>query len=160
MKSTGEVMGADITYEKALYKALVASGLSMAGHGTLLVTLADRDKAEGLPIVKRFSDLGFRILATEGTSRVLQEAGIDAERVSKLHQGSMEITEGIRDGQIQGVINTTTHNKRQASDGFIIRRAAVEHGIPCFTSLDTASAWLHVLESIAPSLMPLGKSVH
>lgn len=156
MKSTGEVMGMDRTYEKALYKALLASGLSMAAHGNLLVTLADRDKTEGLPIVKRFHDLGFRILATEGTAQVLRKAGIEVERVSKLHQGSMEITEGIRDGQIQGVINTTTHNKRQASDGFIIRRAAVEQGIPCFTSLDTASAWLHVLETLAPSLMPLG----
>lgn len=155
MKSTGEVMGADKTYEKALYKALLASGLSMAAHGTLLVTLADRDKAEGLPIVKRFQDLGFRILATEGTSKILKEAGVEVQRVSKLHQGSPEITEGIRDGQIQVVINTTTHNKRQASDGFVIRRSAVEHGIPCFTSLDTASAWLHVLETIAPSLMPL-----
>lgn len=155
MKSTGEVMGADKTYEKALYKALLASGLSMVGHGTLLVTLADRDKAEGLPLVKRFQDLGFRILATEGTTQVLKEAGIEVERVSKLHQGSSEITDGIRDGQIKGVINTTTHNKRQASDGFVIRRSAVEQGIPCFTSLDTASAWLQVLETIAPSLMPL-----
>ncbi|HVJ50281.1 carbamoyl-phosphate synthase large subunit [Desulfitobacterium sp.] len=159
MKSTGEVMGMDRTHEKALYKALLASGLSMAAHGTLLVTLADRDKAEGLPLVKRFRDLGFRILATEGTTEVLKKAGIAVERVSKLHQGSTEITEEIRAGRIQGVINTTTHNKKQASDGFVIRRSAVEHGIPCFTSLDTASAWLQVLETISPSLMPL-ESAH
>jgi carbamoyl-phosphate synthase large subunit len=155
MKSTGEVMGMDRTYEKALYKALLGAGFSMAVHGALLVTLADRDKQEGLPLVARFADLGFRILATEGTAKTLREAGIEVTAVSKLHQGSNEITDGIRQGQIQCVLNTTTHNKKHASDGFAIRRTAVEQGIPCFTSLDTASAWEHVLSSLSPSLMPL-----
>jgi carbamoyl-phosphate synthase large subunit len=155
MKSTGEVMGMDRSYEKALYKALLGSGFSMSVHGALLVTLADRDKQEGLPLVRRFADLGFRILATEGTAKILREAGIEVTAVDKLHQGSTEITDAIRQGQIQCVLNTTTHNKKQASDGFAIRRTAVEQGIPCFTSLDTAAAWVHVLMSLSPSLMPL-----
>lgn len=155
MKSTGEVMGMDRTYEKALYKALLGAGLSMSAHGSLLVTLADRDKQEGIPLVARFAELGFRILATEGTAKVLREAGIEVTGVAKLHQGSTEITDAIRQGQIQCVLNTTTHNKKHASDGFVIRRAAVEQGIPCFTSIDTASAWEHVLTSLSPSLMPL-----
>jgi carbamoyl-phosphate synthase large subunit len=155
MKSTGEVMGIDRTYEKALYKALLGAGFSMVAHGTLLVTLADRDKQEGLPLVRRFADLGFRILATEGTAKYLREDGIEVTPVAKLHQGSTEITDAIRQGQIQCVLNTTTHNKKHASDGFAIRRTAVEQGIPCFTSLDTASAWVHVLMSLSPSLMPL-----
>lgn len=156
MKSTGEVMGIDRNYEKALYKALLGTGMSMLAHGTVLVTLADRDKKEGLELVRRFAELGFRILATEGTSKVLRAASLQVENVTKLHQGSTEIVDGIRQGQIQCVLNTTTHGRIQASDGFAIRRAAVEVGIPCFTSLDTAAAWLHVLETMAPSLMPLG----
>jgi carbamoyl-phosphate synthase large subunit len=155
MKSTGEVMGIDRTYEKALYKALLGSGLSMNAHGTVLATLADRDKAEGTALVRRFSELGFRILATDGTAKVLGSSNLKVGRVAKLHQGSSEIVDGIRSGQIQCVLNTTTHGRIHESDGFSIRRAAVEHGIPCFTSLDTASAWLHVLETISPSLMPL-----
>ncbi|MGE4271416.1 MAG: carbamoyl-phosphate synthase large subunit [Desulfitobacterium sp.] len=155
MKSTGEVMGVDRTYEKALYKALLAGGFNMSAHGSLLVTLADRDKQEGLSLVKKFVDLGFRILATEGTAKALREEGIEVIPVEKLHQGSTEITDAIRQGVIQCVLNTTTHNKKQASDGFAIRRTAVEQGIPCFTSLDTASAWVHVLMSFLPSLMPL-----
>ncbi len=155
MKSTGEVMGIDKTYEKALYKALLGSGMSMIAHGTVLATLADRDKAEGSALVRRFSELGFRIIATEGTANVFKSTNLKVERVAKLHQGSTEIVDGIRTGQIQCVLNTTTHGRVQESDGFSIRRAAVEHGIPCFTSLDTASAWLHVLETISPSLTPL-----
>lgn len=155
MKSTGEVMGIDRTYAKALYKALQGAGMSMAAYGTVLATLADRDKAEGIELMRRFSDLGFRVLATEGTAQALVTAGVTVERVSKLHQGSTEITDGIRQGQIQCVLNTTTHGRIQESDGFAIRRAAVESGIPCFTSLDTAAAWLHVMETISPSLVPL-----
>ncbi len=155
MKSTGEVMGIDQKYEKALYKALLAAGMHMSAHGTLLATLADRDKKEGIELVKRFYNLGFRILATQGTAKVIQEAGIEVETVRKLHSGSEEITDKIRKGQIQCVLNTTTHGKKIASDGFAIRRAAVEQGIPCFTSMDTAEAWLHVLEVNSPSLIPL-----
>lgn len=155
MKSTGEVMGQDRTYAKALYKALVGAGLTMMTHGTLLVTLADRDKQDGFSLAQRFVDLGFRILATEGTARSFAGEGLPVEKVAKLHQGSNEIVGGIRDGRIQCVINTSSNGRLQASDGFAIRRAAVEKGIPCFTSLDTAAAWLHVLESMTPSPMVL-----
>jgi len=155
MKSTGEVMGIDRQYEKALYKALLASGLHMSAHGTLLATLADRDKEEGIKLVSRFYQLGFRILATQGTAKAIRQAGIEVGTVEKLHTGSEEITEKIRQGQIQCVLNTTTHGRKTASDGFAIRRAAVEQGIPCFTSLDTACAWLQVLEVNSPSLLPL-----
>ncbi|MHB1651129.1 MAG: carbamoyl-phosphate synthase large subunit [Desulfitobacteriaceae bacterium] len=155
MKSTGEVMGVDRTYAKALYKALLGAGMSMIPHGTVLATLADRDKAEGVALMQRFAELGFRVLATEGTANALSAAGMIVERVAKLHQGSLDIVDGIRQGQIQCVLNTTTHGRVQESDGFAIRRAAVEFGIPCFTSLDTAAAWLHVMEAISPSLVPL-----
>lgn len=155
MKSTGEVMGMDKTYEKALYKALLSMGLSFTTYGTVLVTLADRDKEEGVDLVRRFEELGFRILATAGTARYLTNKGIRVEPIAKLHDGSNEIIDGIRKHKIRYVINSTTHGRVQESDGFAIRRAAVEYGIPCFTSLDTAAALLHVLESISPSLLPL-----
>ena len=155
MKSTGEVMGIDRTYEKALYKALLGAGLSFTTYGSVFVTLADRDKAEGVALARRFADIGFRLLATEGTSRYLKNEGLRVEQIAKLHDGSNEIIDGIRKQKIQYVVNTTTHGRVQESDGFAIRRAAVEHGIPCFTSLDTAAALLQVLESISPGLLPL-----
>lgn len=155
MKSTGEVMGIDRTYEKALYKALLGAGLSFTTYGSVFVTLADRDKAEGIALARRFADIGFRILATEGTTRYLKSEGLRVEQIAKLHDGSNEIIDGIRKQKIQYVVNTTTHGRVQESDGFAIRRAAVEHGIPCFTSLDTAAALLQVLESISPGLLPL-----
>ncbi|TGE40088.1 carbamoyl-phosphate synthase large subunit [Desulfosporosinus fructosivorans] len=155
MKSTGEVMGIDKTYEKALYKALLGAGLTFTTYGSVFVTLADRDKAEGVALARRFADIGFRILATKGTARYLQGEGLRVEQIAKLHDGSNEIIDGIRKNQIQYVVNTTTHGRVQESDGFAIRRAAVEHGIPCFTSLDTAAALLQVLESISPGLLPL-----
>jgi len=155
MKSTGEVMGMDKTYEKALYKALLGAGMSFTTYGSVFVTLADRDKAEGLVLARRFAELGFRILATEGTTRYLKNEGLRVEQIAKLHDGSNEIIDGIRKQKIQYVLNTTTHARAQASDGFAIRRAAVEHGIPCFTSLDTAAALLLVLENISPGLVPL-----
>ena len=155
MKSTGEVMGMDRTYEKALYKALLGAGLTFTTYGSVFVTLADRDKAEGVALARRFAELGFRILATEGTTRYLKNEGLRVEQIAKLHDGSNEIIDGIRNQKIQYVVNTTTHGRVQESDGFAIRRAAVEHGIPCFTSLDTAAALLQVLESISPGLLPL-----
>ncbi|HBR29914.1 MAG TPA: carbamoyl-phosphate synthase large subunit, partial [Firmicutes bacterium] len=155
MKSTGEVMGIDHQYQKALYKALLAAGMQMSVYGTLLATLADRDKAEGIKLVRRFNKLGFRIIATVGTAAEIRKAGIEVTTVEKLHTGSDEIREKIRQGQVQCVLNTTTHGRKTASDGFAIRRTAVEQGIPCFTSLDTAEAWLQVLEVTTPSLLPL-----
>ena len=155
MKSTGEVMGMDKTYEKALYKALLGAGLSFTTYGSVFMTLADRDKDEGVDLARRFAELGFRITATKGTAKYLRSRGLRVEEIAKLHDGSNEIIDGIRKQKIQYVVNTTTHGRVQESDGFAIRRAAVEHGIPCFTSLDTAAALLQVLESISPGLLPL-----
>lgn len=155
MKSTGEVMGIDYRYAKALYKALLAAGMRMSVHGTLLVTLADRDKTEGVELARRFHNLGFRLVATAGTAKALRQAGLEVTTVAKLHTGSTAIRDQIRQGQIQCVLNTTTHGGKTATDGFAIRRAAVEQGIPCFTSLDTAAAWLQVMEETVPSLIVL-----
>ncbi|WP_258359368.1 carbamoyl-phosphate synthase large subunit [Moorella sulfitireducens (nom. illeg.)] len=148
MKSTGEVMGIDPIYERALYKGLVAAGCAVPNHGTLLATIADKDKAEAIPIIKGFAGLGFKVVATAGTAGALAAAGLIVERVGKIREGSPHILDYIREGKIHFVLNTLTRGKMPGRDGFKIRRAAAELGIPCLTSLDTARALLKVLQSL------------
>ncbi|KKI93714.1 carbamoyl phosphate synthase large subunit [Bacillus sp. SA1-12] len=148
MKSTGEVMGKDITLEKALYKALVASGIQIKNHGSVLLTIADKDKEEGLEIAKRFHQIGYQILATSGTADYLSSFNIPAKVVNKIGTDEPNLLDVIRKGEAQFVINTLTKGKQPARDGFKIRRESVENGIPCLTSLDTAVAILRVLESM------------
>jgi len=155
MKSTGEVMGIDSTYATALYKALVAAGCQVQPYGNLLVTVADKDKAEALGVSRRFAALGYRLYATDGTADYFKAHGLEAIPVQKLQDGSHDIVEMIKSGKLGMVINTLTRGKRPESDGFMIRRAAVDHGVVCLTSLDTAGAILHVLESKSPPLIPL-----
>lgn len=148
MKSTGEVMGKDSTLEKALYKALVASGIQIKNHGSVLLTVADKDKEEGLEIARRFHQIGYQILATTGTANYLKTANIPAKVVNKIGAEEPNLLDIIRKGEAQFVINTLTKGKQPARDGFKIRRESVENGIPCLTSLDTAVAILRVLESM------------
>jgi carbamoyl-phosphate synthase large subunit len=148
MKSTGEVMGKDITLEKALYKALVASGIQIKNHGSVLLTIADKDKEEGLEIARRFHHIGYQILATSGTAEFLKSFNIPAKVVNKIGAEEPNLLDVIRKGEAQFVINTLTKGKQPARDGFKIRRESVENGIPCLTSLDTAVAILRVLESM------------
>lgn len=148
MKSTGEVLGLDNDYEKALYKGLMAAGITVPQAGRILVTIADRDKEEALPIIKEFAVMGFKIIGTKGTALYLKEKGIEAETINKLSEGSPHVIDIIREDQVNLVINTLTKGKAPARDGFQIRRNAVEMGIPCLTSLDTTKAILHVLKEI------------
>ncbi|WP_332632176.1 carbamoyl-phosphate synthase large subunit [Halalkalibacter flavus] len=148
MKSTGEVMGRDTTLEKALYKGLIASGMSIPTHGSVLFTVADKDKEEALSLVERFHQIGFDILATAGTARFIQEVNIPVTVVNKIAEEKPNLLDVIREGQAQFVINTLTRGKQPARDGFRIRREAVENGVVCLTSIDTGEALLRVLESI------------
>jgi carbamoyl-phosphate synthase large subunit len=146
MKSTGEVMGIDFTYEAALAKALIAAGLMLPSQGNLLFSIADKNKTEALPIIKGFYALGYRIFATRGTAAMIREQGMDVKAVSrKLNEGHPNIVEIINDGSVVGVVNTITGGRIPLQDGFHIRRAATERRIPCFTSLDTAGVVLKVL---------------
>ncbi len=145
MKSTGEVMGIDYHYARALYKAIIGSGIHVPTKGCILFTVADKDKEEMKQLAKAFADLGFEICATEGTAKAIQSMGIDAEVVGKVHERSSDIIQMIKNGKINMVINTLTQGKHSAKDGFKIRRATVEHGIACLTSLDTAWEVLRVL---------------
>ena len=145
MKSTGEVMGIDYHYARALYKAIIGSGIHVSTKGCILFTVADKDKEEMKQLAKAFAELGFEICATEGTAKTIQSMGIDAEIVGKVHERSSDIIQMIKNGKINMVINTLTQGKHSAKDGFKIRRATVEHGIACLTSLDTAWEVLRVL---------------
>ncbi|MFA5065452.1 MAG: carbamoyl-phosphate synthase large subunit [Dehalococcoidia bacterium] len=146
MKSTGEVMGIDLTYEAALAKALIAAGLMLPSRGTLLFSIADRNKTEALPIIRGFYDLGYQICATHGTAAMISEHGMKVDAISrKLNEGHPNIVEIIGSGSIVGVINTITGGRIPLQDGFHIRRASTERRIPCFTSLDTAGAVFKVL---------------
>lgn len=148
MKSTGEVMGKDRTLEKALYKGLVAAGLEMHPYGTVLMTVANKDKEEAADLAARFHAIGYRILATEGTAKVFEERQIPVETVQKIGDAGETLVDVIQSGKAQFVVNTLTKGKQPARDGFRIRREAVENGVPILTSLDTAEAILRVMESM------------
>jgi len=147
MKSTGEIMGVDADYSKALYKAMVAAGIEVPTQGTLIATIADRDKQEAGEIIREFAELGFRIHATAGTQRYLQSIGVPATTVRKIGEGSSNIIDLIRSGEVHLILNTLSPEKNPEREGARIRRASVELGIPCLTSLDTARALLLALSS-------------
>ena len=147
MKSTGEAIGYDKKLTRALYKALKASGMNVMNYGTVLATIADKDKEEALPLICRFYNMGFNIQATAGTAHFLKQNGIRTHAVGKLSDGSREITEAIRQGYVTYVINTRDMNSSGVlSDGYEIRRCAVENNVTMFTSLDTVKVLLDVLE--------------
>lgn len=147
MKSTGEAIGYDDKLTRALYKALKASGMNVMNYGTVLATIADKDKDEALPLIRRFYNMGFNIQATEGTALFLKQNGIRTHKVGKLSDGSREITDAIRQGYVTYVINTRDMNSSDVlSDGHEIRRCAVENNVTMFTSLDTVKVLLDVLE--------------
>jgi len=147
MKSTGEAIGYDAKLNRALYKALQASGMKLQNYGTVFITVCDKDKEEALPLVRRFYNLGFNIEATGGTAKYLKENGIKTRALKKINEGSNEIPEALRQGYVAYVINTcdvatTGHN----TDGYKIRSLATQNNINMFTSLDTVKVLLDVLE--------------
>ncbi|ADG06060.1 carbamoyl-phosphate synthase large subunit [Kyrpidia tusciae] len=154
MKSTGEVMGRDVSFARALYKGLAGAGIRVPMGGRVVATVADKDKEEAWPILRRLSELGFTLIATKGTADFLERRGVAVTRVRKVEEGSPSILDVVRDGA-DLVINTMTRGREPRRDGFRIRREAVERGIPCLTSLDTARALVEVLESLRVAVEPL-----
>ena len=148
-------MGSDSTLEKALYKGLLAAGIKISDQGNILFTISDDDKQEALNIAKRFSDIGYNLLATEGTAKFLAENGLRVTAVGKINQSKYSVLDAIYNGDVDVVVNTTSKDKDVTKDGFKIRRVASEQEIVCLTSLDTADALLKVLESISFSILPL-----
>ena len=149
MKSTGEAIGYDDKLNRALYKALQASGMHLQNYGTVFATIADKDKEEALPLIRRFYDLGFNIEATSGTAKFLKENGIRTHVLGKIGDGSEEIPEAIRQGHLAYVINTSEIGSSTGThDGHEIRKLATENNVTIFTSLDTVRVLLDVLEDI------------
>jgi carbamoyl-phosphate synthase large subunit len=148
MKSTGEVMGVDYTFSAALAKALMAADLMLPPEKALLVSISDQDKPEALPIMKDLHNLGFKLYATEGTAALLKAVGVPVTFISKkLSEGYPNIIDIIRDGTLRGIVNTDSGERGPKSDGFEIRRAAIEKRIPCYTSLDTIRAVVNAIQN-------------
>ena len=149
MKSTGEAIGYDKSLNRALYKALKASGVRVVNYGTIFVTLSDETKELALPLIRRFYDLGFNIEATAGTGKFLKEHGVKTRIKKKVSEGSEEILDALRKGHIAYVINTANRSEiNRRKDGFKIRSVAALNNITTFTSLDTVRILLDVLEDI------------
>ena len=147
MKSTGEAIGYDDKLNRALYKALQASGMHLQNYGTVFATIADKDKEEALPLIRRFYNLGFNIEATEGTASFLKANGIRTHVLQKMHNGNTDIPDALRQGHIAYVINTKDiGSANQLSDGKVIRQIATENNVTIFTALDTVRVLLDVLE--------------
>ena len=145
MKSTGEVLGIDPEFSQALIKAFAAAGYRVPERPRVLLTIADRDKDEVLPLAADLYRAGAHLLATRGTAAALRSSGVEVAEVPKIGEGQPDILERIRSGDIDLVVNTFTQGRSPQRDGFQIRRTAVEHGVPCVTSLDTARAILGVM---------------
>ena len=149
MKSTGEAIGYDDSLNRALYKSLQASGMDIKSYGTVFATIADKDKEDALPLIRRFYNLGFNIEATKGTAAFLKEHGIRTKMLRKLGEGSDEIYQALRKGHVKYVINTIDLNQKSSHlDGYGIRRCAVENNVTIFTALETVRVLLDVLEEI------------
>ncbi|MFL5783617.1 MAG: carbamoyl-phosphate synthase large subunit [Bacteriovoracaceae bacterium] len=155
MKSTGEVMGKDKVFEKALHKAFVAAGMVIPESGTILATISDQDKEEALSLFKRFYQVGFDFLATEGTARMLKNAGIPVRTVDRIGQSQNDLLREIKSGKVALIVNTISKGKNVESDGFKMRRVAVERGLLCLTSLDTTEALLKTIERNSYTMEPL-----
>ena len=150
MKSTGEVIGLDYEFGPAVTKALMAAGLMLSDGGAILLSIADRDKADSLQMVRDLAAAGYRLYATAGTAAMIRGQGIDAVEVPKLDEpGRPNVVDVIADGTVDAVVNTLTGDREALKDGFEIRREAVERRIPCFTSLDTARAAVESLTNDA-----------
>ncbi|MCD8344740.1 MAG: carbamoyl-phosphate synthase large subunit [Oscillospiraceae bacterium] len=153
MKSTGEAIGYDDKLNRAVYKALQASGIKMKEYGTVIVTVADEDKEEALPLIRRFYNLGYNIEATAGTAKFLKEHGIRTRVKGKISEGSDEILDSIRAGYVSYIINTrAVLSGVHYEDGIEIRRCAIQNGVTTFTSLDTVRILLDVLEDMIPPI--------
>ncbi len=149
MKSTGEAIGYDDKRNRALFKAMQAAGMKLRQYGTVFATIADADKEEALPLIRRFYNLGYNIEATEGTAAFLKKHGIRTRTKKKLSDGNPELLDAIRQGYITYIINTRdVQSEHTISDGHEIRQCAVENNVTVLTSLDTTKALLDVLDEI------------
>lgn len=156
MKSTGECLGIDKTFNGALYKAFEGAGVELPKYKQMIMTVKDADKPEAVGVAKRFEKLGYKIYATRSTAKYLQEHGVNALRVNKISQESPNVMDLILGHKIDLVIDTPTQgNGDKTRDGFLIRRNAIETGVYCITAMDTANALAHALETASDKKTPV-----
>ena len=147
MKSTGECLGISKNFHEALYKAFLGAGVNLPKYKKMILTVKDSDKIDAIDIGRRFEALGYEIFSTKSTCRVLNEAGVHAKQINKLEEESPNLLDLILDDKIDLVIDTPSQGVGRSKDGFLIRRYAIETGVTCLTSLDTADALLTSLET-------------
>lgn len=147
MKSTGECLGISKSFQEALYKAFLGAGINPTKHKQVIITVKDADKGEAIEIARRFEKLGYTIYSTRSTAQTLKEAGVSVRKVNKISQESPTVMDLLLGHKIDLVIDTPTQGRDKSRDGFLIRRTAIETGVTCLTSLDTASALLTSLEN-------------
>jgi len=147
MKSTGEVMGLDTNFARAFAKAQLGAGVILPTSGTVFLSVKETDKAAIVPVARRLSELGFAIMATGGTAKCIANAGIPVKRVNKVLEGRPHCVDAIRSGEIQLVINTA-HGAQSVTDSFDIRRSALTHGVPNFTTIAAARATAHAIAAL------------
>lgn len=147
MKSTGECLGIAKTFNEALYKAFLGAGIDLPKHRQMIITVKDADKGEAIEIGRRFERLGYKIYATRSTAKALNDAGVKARKVNKIHQESPTVMDLILGHKIDLVIDTPTQGRDKSRDGFLIRRTSIETGVNCITALDTAKALATSLEN-------------
>jgi len=147
MKSTGEVMGLDTNFARAFAKAQLGAGVTLPLKGTAFVSVKDADKAAIVPIARRLSELGFTIMATSGTAKRITDAGIPVKRVNKVLEGRPHCVDAIRSGEIQLIVNTAS-GAQAVADSFDIRRSALTHGVPNFTTIAGARAAAHAIAAL------------
>ncbi len=155
MKSTGECLGIAGTFREALYKAFLGAGIDLPKHRQMIITVKDADKGEAIEISRRFEKLGYTIYATRSTAAALKEAGVKARKVNKIQQESPTVMDLILGHKIDLVIDTPTQGRDKSRDGFLIRRTAIETGVTCLTSLDTARALVTSLENAQADVLTL-----
>ncbi|MCR5639198.1 MAG: carbamoyl-phosphate synthase large subunit, partial [Lachnospiraceae bacterium] len=147
MKSTGEVLGIAKTFNEALYKAFLGSGVHLPKYKKMIMTVKDADKEEAAKVAKRFVNLGYDIYATRGTAKALLDAGVECTAVARIEEESPNIMDLLLSHEIDLVIDTPTHGRDKARDGFLIRRTSIETGVTCLTAMDTANALATSLEN-------------
>jgi carbamoyl-phosphate synthase large subunit len=147
MKSTGEVMGLDTNFARAFAKAQLGAGVSLPRSGTAFLSVRDSDKTAIVPVARRLSELGFSIMATSGTAKLIAAAGIPVKQVNKVLEGRPHCVDALRSGEIQLVINTA-RGPQSVADSYDIRRTALTHGVPNFTTISAARAAAHAISAL------------
>ena len=148
MKSTGEVMGIDRDFPRAFAKAQLGAGLKLPLEGVCFISVKDRDKVAVIPLARKLTELGFKLISTKGTTKILREAGVEVKRINKVYEGQPHIVDAIINGEVQLMINTTAEGAQTLADSFSLRRTALMENIPQYTTMSGAKAAVEAIAAL------------